>query len=225
MWLTLIRHAEPAYVADGMSWTDPPLTTRGKHQAERLAERAAAWQIDELWVSPMVRTAETAEPLVEATGVEPETMEWLKEIQNPSEWDGSPADEIEQFFAQALSRPIEELWEGSPGGESFYDFHQRIHSGLAGAFSERGISRTDSSPQLWQGVDDRRVVIVAHAGTNALILGMLLGLEPTPWEWERFSHVHAGVSRLLTQPTAGAHSFSLRILSDRRHLPPGMVTG
>lgn len=224
MWLTLIRHAEPAYVVDGVSWSDPPLTDRGQEQARLVAERVARWRVDELWVSTMVRARQTAEPIADRLGVQPNVMDWLGEIRNPPEWDGSPADEIEEFFATSQNRTVEEMWQGAPGGESFRDFHFRIHSGLEGAFAERGITRAQEDLHLWQGVDDRRVVVVAHGGSNALILGMLLGVDPTPWEWDRFTHVHVGVSRAVSLPTAGFHAWSLRALSDRSHLPAGMVT-
>lgn len=224
MWLTLIRHAEPAYVSGGRAWSDPPLTERGHEQARLVGERATRWNVDEVWVSNMVRARETAEPVAEATGVKPEVMEWLGEIRNPPEWDGSPADEIEDYFASSHSRTVEEMWEGVPGGESFRSFHERIHGGLQSAFADRDIRQTEERTHLWSGVDERRIVVVAHGGTNALILGMLLGVEPTPWEWDRFTHVHSGVSRLVSQPTAGNHAWSLRALSDRSHLPPDMVT-
>jgi broad specificity phosphatase PhoE len=221
MWLTLIRHAQPAYVVDGVAWSDPPLTELGRRQSLLLAERAARWRVDELWVSPMVRAQETAQPVAETVGVEVQTMDWLAEIKNPPEWDGSPADEIEEFFAS--QRPVQDMWEGLPGGESFRTFHERIHGGLRTTLAERSI-REDETHGLWRGMDDRRVVVVAHGGSNALILGMLLAVEPTPWEWDRFTHVHSGVSRLTTLPTAGRHSWSLRALSDRSHLARDLVT-
>jgi broad specificity phosphatase PhoE len=224
MWLTLVRHAEPAYVMEGLSWSDPPLTGRGLEQAVLLTKRVSQWDIDEIWVSSMVRARQTAEPLAEACGVEPQMMDWLREMRNPPDWDGSPADEVEEFFATSQDRTVEEMWEGAPGGESFGEFHQRIHAGVEDAFAQRGIVRAGGM-HLWDGVDERRVVVVAHAGTNALILGKLLGLDPTPWEWDRFTHVHSGVSRLVSLPTAGFHAWSLRALSDRSHLPPDMVTG
>ncbi len=224
MWLTLIRHAEPAYVVDGVAWTDPPLTDNGREQARRLAERASSWEVDEVWVSTMVRARQTVEPVAEATGREPQVMDWLAELRNPPGWDGSPVEEVEEFFATAVDRSVEELWEGMPGGESFRDFHRRIEGGLLDTLGARGITRVDGGSHLWSGVDQRRVVIVAHGGTNAVILGTLLGVEPVPWEWDRFTHVHSGVSRLVSQPTAGDYSWSLRSLSDRTHLPPGLVT-
>ncbi len=223
MWLTLIRHAQPAYVVDGVAWSDPSLTELGRDQAQRVAERVKQWDIDELWVSTMVRARETAEPIAEETGLEPQVMGWLAEIQNPPDWDGSPADEIEEFFASAQDRTVDELWEGAPGGESFRDFHKRIHGGLDETFATRGITQANPA-HLWSGVDERRVVVVAHGGTNALIVGKLLGVDAVPWEWDRFSHVHSGVSRLVSRPTAGHHAWSLRALSDRTHLPPEMVT-
>lgn len=223
MWLTLIRHAEPAYVVDGIAWTDPSLTDRGRRQARLLAERASDWEVDEIWVSSMVRAQETVGPLADVTGVEPETMDWLREISNPPGWDGSPVEEIEEYFASTPTRSIDQLWDGPPGGESFRSFHTRITEGLTGAFAERGVRQADE-PTLWTGVDDRRVVVVAHGGTNALILGRLLGVEPTPWEWDRFTHVHSGVSRLATLPTAGHHAWSLRSLNSRTHLPSDLVT-
>ncbi len=223
MWLTLVRHAEPAYVSEGRSWINPPLTERGRQQADLLAGRAVGWQVDELWVSPMLRAQQTCEPIAERLAVDPKEMDWLAEIQNPPHWDGSPADEIEEFFATTLHRSIDEMWEGSPGGESFRDFHDRIQGGLRQTF--RSLGASPEANGLWSGVGDARIVIVAHAGTNALILGQLLGVEPVPWEWDRFTHVHTGVSRIVSQPTAGYHSWSLRALSDRSHLPRELVSG
>ena len=54
------------------------------------------------------------------------------------------------------------------------------------------------------------MIIVAHAGTNAVVLGHLLGLDPVPWEWERFRQPHTGVSRLKMMPisTGWSHSAS-----------------
>lgn len=223
MLLTLVRHAQPAYVSDGRSWVDPPLTDEGRRQAELLGERALAWEVDAIWVSPMVRAQQTCAPVAAALGLVPIQMDWLAEIQNPPQWDGSPADEIEEFFATSLDRSIDEMWEGAPGGESFWAFHERVRHGLHRSLGVEGL--TPSEDGLWDGSSDRRVVVVAHAGTNAVILGLLLGIDPVPWEWDRFTHVHSGVSRLVTQRTAGRQSWSLRSLSDRSHLPRELVSG
>ncbi len=67
-------------------------------------------------------------------------------------------------------------------------------------------------------------MVVAHAGTDAVCLGHLLGIEPVPWEWERFVSFHASVSVVRTMPIAGAQSFSLFRFSDTGHLPPELQT-
>jgi broad specificity phosphatase PhoE len=66
--------------------------------------------------------------------------------------------------------------------------------------------------------------MVAHAGTNSLVLGALLGLEPEPWEWERFASDHASVTLLRTTAIAGGHIFGLQRFSDVEHLPDDLVT-
>jgi probable phosphoglycerate mutase len=69
-----------------------------------------------------------------------------------------------------------------------------------------------------------RIAFVAHAGTNAVAIGLLLGIPPTPWEWERFILYHASFARLRTIPLAGAHVFSLRTFNDREHLDADLRT-
>src|SRR4029453_7311 len=49
MELLLVRHGEPEWVRDGFNVDDPPLTTRGHEQAERLAGRLAAEYFDEIY--------------------------------------------------------------------------------------------------------------------------------------------------------------------------------
>ena len=65
---------------------------------------------------------------------------------------------------------------------------------------------------------------MAHAGTDAVCLGHLLGIDPVPWEWERFVSFHASVSVVRPMPIAEAHSFSLFRFSDTSHLPPHLHT-
>jgi broad specificity phosphatase PhoE len=66
--------------------------------------------------------------------------------------------------------------------------------------------------------------LVAHAGTNSVVLGRLLGLEPEPWEWERFASDHTSLTVLRSVPIGGGHIFSLQRFSDVSHLPPDLVT-
>jgi len=227
MDLYLVRHGQPDWAPERIARNDPALTELGREQASRVGHRMASLEgVDELWVSPMVRSAETAGPVATGLGTLPETYDWLREIQNPPEWDGEPVDEIENRLAEANLRSMEEMWDGLPGGESFRDFHDRVVGGLVETLDSHGIHpAAPDSRHLWN-VDEpgKKVVIVAHAGTNAVVFGHLLGLDPVPWEWDRFRQPHTGVSRLTMIRVSTAWAFSLRQLGDVTHLHPGMVS-
>lgn len=227
MDLLLVRHGQPDWAPDRIARNDPSLTELGKAQALRVANRLASLeQVDELWVSSMARAVETADPVEDGLGTEREVHEWLQEINNPVEWDGEPVEEIERILEESNFRTMEEMWDGLPGGESFRAFHERVVSGLNKTLESHGIHPMDPEHRhLWTLDDpDKRMVVVAHAGTNAVILGHLLGLEAVPWEWERFRQPHTGVSRLTMSRISTGWGFSLRQLGDVGHLHPGMVT-
>jgi probable phosphoglycerate mutase len=78
---------------------------------------------------------------------------------------------------------------------------------------------------IWQIEEPgRRVALVAHAGTNSVSIAHLLGLQPTPWEWERFVLGHTSVSRLEAMELHDGFTFSLSKLSDLEHLDIGRRT-
>jgi broad specificity phosphatase PhoE len=227
MDMLLVRHGQPDWAPDRLARNDPELTTLGREQAERVAHRlASVVGVDELWVSSMVRARQTAEPISDALSASPEVYDWLQEINNPPAWEGSPADEIDRALLNANYRTMDEMWDGFPGGETFRGFHGRVVSGLEETLASHGIRpMQEDHRHLWELEDpDRRVVVVAHAGTNAVVLGHLLGLDPVPWEWERFRQPHTGVSRLTMTRISTGWAFSLRQLGDVAHLHPGMVT-
>lgn len=228
MQLLLIRHAQPAWAdEDGSAVSDPGLTELGRRQAAAAAERLAAWaDIDALYVSTAARARATVEPVASAIGIDAEVAEWLHEIRLPAAWDGTPAEEVGRVLRTARTRPRDEWWEGIDGGESFRDFHHRVTSGLGGALTSWGVTRHNDDPtHLWHIAEpDRRIAIVAHAGTNSVILGYLLGLEPQPWEWERFASDHASLTVLDTTPIATGWIWSLQRFSDVAHFARDEVT-
>jgi broad specificity phosphatase PhoE len=222
--LVFIRHGQPEWDRDGVAVVDPPLTDVGRRQADHVGDALGGRRVDRLLVSPLVRAQQTAEPAAKALGLEPETLPWLAEIASPA-WDGTPSETVEGIFAEARAKPLDEQWDGLPGGESFRDFHRRVSGGLVGLLDELGCERLTEFPPLWH-LDDPGpcVVIVAHAGTDAVCLGHLLGIEAVPWEWERFVSFHASVSVVRPMPIADAHSFSLFRFSDTSHLPEHLQT-
>ena len=227
MDLLLVRHGQPDWAPDQIAQNDPSLTELGREQAKRIAHRLSGLDhVDEIWVSPMRRAVQTAEPIAEELGHEVEVFPWLEEIQNPPEWEGTPVEQVDRILAEANQRTMDEMWDGLPGGESFRSFHNRVVTGLSETMDSHGIHPMDRDHRhLWTVDDpDKRVVIVAHAGTNTVVLGHLLGLEPVPWEWERFRQPHTGLARLTLVKISTGWAFSLRQSGNVSHLHPGMVT-
>ena len=224
MDILLLRHAQPQWDTDDVSSVDPGLTPLGVQQADLLAERMVSERADLLLVSTARRAQETARPVRERRrDVPTEDRSWLHEIRMPEHWEGTPADDVNRALREARERPRDLWWEGMPGGESFRDFHARVTIGLTAELEGLGIVRDDDG--LWAVPDDvPEVTMVAHAGTNSVVLGHLLGLDPEPWEWERFASDHASVTRLRSIRIAGGHIFSLQGFSDVAHLPSALVT-
>lgn len=227
MDLLLVRHGQPDWAPNQIAQNDPSLTELGREQAKRIAHRLSGLdRVDEIWVSPMRRAMETAEPIADELGRDVEVFPWLEEIQNPPEWEGTPVEHVDRVLAEANQRTMDEMWDGLPGGESFRSFHNRVVTGLSKTMDSHGIHPMERDHRhLWTVDDpDKRVVIVAHAGTNTVVLGHLLGLEPVPWEWERFRQPHTGLARLTLVKISTAWAFSLRQSGNVSHLHPGMVT-
>ncbi len=219
MELLLIRHGEPEWVRDGLNIDDPPLTDRGRRQADQLAEVLWRTAFDEVHVSPLQRARQTAAPLLARQGRAEVVSPWLEEIRNPV-WHGTPVAKAEAAYAEDRARPSHERWEGLPGGEPVSDFVARVREACGLFLAERGIVPVRDDLPVWHLPEpNRRLAFVAHAGTNAVVIAYLLGLEPVPWEWDRFVLGHASVSRLETTRTGDGWVFSLGKLSDVEHLP------
>src|SRR5699024_5458865 len=91
---------------------------------------------------------ETAAPIAAALDLPIDTREWLWELRNPPEWEGSPIEAIEQAFAELQEKDRDDWWKGHPGGESLRDFRERVTTGLTSMLAELGIVPSDE-PGLW----------------------------------------------------------------------------
>lgn len=213
-----MRHGQPEWVRDGHNIVDPPLTALGHVQAAAMAGRLSIEPLDEIVVSPLVRARQTAAPLYEALS-QPESIDpWLEEIRDPA-WHGTPAAHAERAYSELRGRQVDLRWDGLAGGESVRDFTDRIHAGATVFLGDRGIERIDHELPIWSIREPgARIVIVAHAGTNSVTIAHLLGMTPTPWEWDRFVLGHSSISRLEAVPVHGGFTFSLTSLSNLEHL-------
>ncbi len=220
MEFVLVRHGQPAWIQEGLRYNDPPLTDLGYRQATWMAEALGTESFDEVYASPLLRARQTAAPLFVTLGREPDVSPWLEEIRDP-EWHATPEEQVERAYRELELRAIDDRWDGLIGGESIRDFTARIHTGANAFLAERGIRRIDHELPFWT-IDEpgRRIGLVAHAGTNSVFICHLLGLPPTPWEWDRFVLGHASVSRLEAIPVRDGFTFSLTSLANQEHIAP-----
>jgi len=227
MELFLVRHAEPEWVRDGFLEYHPPLTNRWQEQAKLLAKFLAEEHFDEILVSPLVRTRQTAAPLLDVKQADLVIEPWLEEIRNPI-WHGTPEERAEEAYRAVRQQAARDRWQGLEGGEPVNNFVERIHLGCSLFLQERGIERKEHELPVWETNDrfnpDSRIALVAHAGTNSVVMCHLLGLLTTPWEWERFVIGHATVSRIRSITLGDGITFGLTSLSDDEHLPKDMRT-
>jgi len=220
MEIVLIRHGEPEWVRDGLNVVDPPLTERGHMQAECVGDALRGESFDIVIVSPLRRARQTAAPLLRHLGRDETIEEFLHEIREPN-WHGTPAELSRTAYQEERSRAAEERWHGlQGGGEPPRDFVERVRAGAVDYWASLGMYRSRQTLPVWH-VDrpDVRIAVVAHAGTNGVLLCHLLGLDPVPWEWDRFVTQHASITRLLSIELADGHTFALTRLSDVEHLP------
>jgi len=160
--LLLIRHAESSWNALGR-WQghgDPPLSDRGRAQANALARELASETIDVLVSSDLRRAAETAAILGEARGLRPELNPRLREL-DLGDWEGLTRDEIERKAGNALRRfDAGDLDVRPGGGENLREIEQRAFSIVA--------ELVDAHP-------GRRLAVVTHLGVIRALLGESCG--------------------------------------------------
>ncbi len=218
--IVLVRHGEPDWTPDGRAVVDDAgLTARGRVQAEAVAHALAELSFDAIYVSPLRRAQETAEPLAKALGIEPRTLEELAEI--GIEVAGLTQEEVDKYFRAATQRPLRDHWDGWPGGESFHDFHVRVCKGASTLLERHGVrARREDDFTVWTPGDERpRIAVVAHGGTNAVLLTHLLDVRPVPWEWMRFETELAAYSVVQARELGGTgFVWSLQNFNEVDHL-------
>jgi broad specificity phosphatase PhoE len=160
--LLLIRHAESSWNAAGR-WQghgDPPLSDRGRAQANALARELACETIDVLVSSDLRRAAETAAIVGQARGLQPELNPRLREL-DLGDWEGLTSDQIERTAGDALRRLNDGDLDVRPGGgENLRELEQRAFSVVT---------------ELVDAHLGRRLAIVTHLGVIRALLGKSCG--------------------------------------------------
>jgi broad specificity phosphatase PhoE len=169
--LYLIRHGEsdlawggdPFQGARGDQW-DPPLSERGREQAERLAARLTVMDLDPFVVysSPLRRAIETARTFATAAGVAVAVEDDLMEA-HIGGWEGKSFEEIVETDPQVIHhlRHQEAIWHRAPGAELGPRFRSRVRGTI-----EEILARHP----------DHNVLVFAHGGVINAYCGALLDL-------------------------------------------------
>ena len=194
----LVRHGasqpavpgEPFPLLDGHG--DPVLAPEGEEQAIYVAERLAIEPLAGLFVTPLRRTGQTAEPLATVLGLEPVVVPELREV-FLGEWDGG---EFRVRMAEgdpiAVQAVLEERWEVIPGAETMEAFATRVRAGIEAVAAAAGPDVTVAAfvhggviGEACRQATDSRPFAFVHADNGSLT--RLVILPGGPWLLRSFN--------------------------------------
>jgi broad specificity phosphatase PhoE len=147
--LLLVRHGESTWNVEGryQGRLDPPLSPRGREQAQALAARLYREQLARvdknrltgIVSSPLLRARDTAQICAEMIGLPVDIDERLTEISH-GEWEGKLREEIAKRWPDMVA-----AWRADPhtvqfpGGETLEDVRVRFESFLKNLLGDRGL--------------------------------------------------------------------------------------
>jgi len=162
-WIYLVRHGRVvgAELRRFIGHLDVPLSETGEAQLEGLARRLSATPLAAIYASDLVRARRSAEIVAAPHGLIPRVTPSLREMAM-GRWEGLTADEIKAAEPEAFKEWMSRVGEFPfPEGESVPDLLARswpvVESILGAHLGER-------------------VAVVAHGGTNRVLLCRALGL-------------------------------------------------
>ena len=193
MQLFLIRHGLPVRrETDDGSAADPPLSARGRAQAQALGRWVAGERLDALYVSPLRRARETAQPLAVALGIEARVEPGVTEFDAAAD-QYVPLEELkEQDYAR---------WKALISNGFYLEGEVETFRATVVAALERIIAAHAGA----------HVAVVCHGGVINAWTSHLLGLE----RMFLFEPVYTSVSRYLA---ASSGERSLLSLNETAHL-------
>jgi alpha-ribazole phosphatase len=196
----MVRHGQTAFSRENRftGTSDPPLTPIGHAMADAFAQRYASLTWEAIYVSPLLRTRQTADALSRLTGVPLTLEDGLKEMAY-GEWEGLTHEEVKRQWPDAF-----EYWaadvasRGTPGGETAFQVAAR---------AMRVVEAIRSRHQRGN------VLLVSHKATLRIITCALLGLDVRLFRERIAQPVGALTMFAVTEKAA-----LLTTLGDRSHL-------
>jgi broad specificity phosphatase PhoE len=160
--LLLARHGESDWNRSKrwQGFADRPLTALGRQQAEQLADRLDAIELDAVYSSDLRRARDTAEAVARRKGLPVHMTDALREVDVGS-WSGLARSEVETRFPDAYARWLRGT-EGWADGETYEQLGSRVNKAIR---------------QIAAAHDGKRVLVVAHGGTLRAIHAAALGVD------------------------------------------------
>ena len=169
--IVLIRHGETMWAREGRhtSFTDLPLTEKGREEANLLRKALKSWQFKQVRCSPLRRARETCDLAGFADGVvvDPDLAEW-----NYGRFEGLTTDQIRKEM------PDWDLFEqGCPEGEIPSEVGERVDrvirrilaiDGDIALFSHGHLSRVFATRWINLPVKDGNIFVLDTATLNVL---------------------------------------------------------
>ena len=217
--IVLIRHGQPSWRHGDEYTLDPSLTEVGLEQANLSASKLKGQSFEGLWSSDLKRARETLFPFECVLKNTPVSIfSWLREMSDEKEKSlfGKSQEEIRNFFIERNTRPFEE-WVNNYHGEYFSEYGSNIVSNLDKELSSIGVSILDSNIDKVFSIekpDERRLLIISHAGTMSVLMSYLLNIPLYPWTWRKYLPVHGAHTSLRSTKIEGGHIFRLKKFND-----------
>lgn len=163
--VVLARHARSADIVPGAPEShDPPLHPEGVAQAEALAARLRPKRLDAVYVSSLIRTHQTAAPVLEGRDLEPIVRPDLREV-GLGEWEAGVFRQRAAEGGPEWQRFLDTgRWDVIPGAESDADLRARM------------VAAVDA---IATAHDGGSVLVVSHGGAINAFLAGVLGIERT----------------------------------------------
>jgi broad specificity phosphatase PhoE len=161
--LHLVRHGDTLQAEEGIFCgdLDPPLTEKGRAQAECVAHAAKSLALSALYCSPKARAQSTASPIARECQLEPVFADGLREIAYGT-WEGRREVDIRREEPEAYDAwRTDPALVAPPGGESAFAIAARALPVLLLARREH---------------PKGHVMLVSHKATIRVIVCALMGM-------------------------------------------------
>lgn len=220
MKLIFIRHADPDYVHDS-------LTETGWREAKLLAPRAASWNADDVYCSPLGRAKDTCAESMKLVGIKPVEKQWLREfdaiVKDPRTGNNRiPWDLMPQYVTTHPILYDKDKWYEDPVMQTgnVYERMCEVYDGIDEVLAAHGYIRTDGLYKFKESSDEV-LLFYCHLGVCSVILSHLFNVSP-PCIWQNFYISPSSVTVLQSEERlAGEAHFRCTKLADISHLYAG----